>query len=262
MTSAATLPRPTAGYRRVVECMGTVFSFDIRTPGVGAAAVDEAEQWLRDVDATFSTYRADSEISRLERGEITMRQCSADVRTILAECEHLAVETGGWFSMYATGRLDPSGLVKGWAIERASDILARHGSIAHSVNGGGDVQCAGDAAVGRPWRTGIAHPLLPGRLAGVVVGTGLAVATSGSAERGAHVLDPHTGRPPDGLASVTVVGRRLAYTDAYATAAYAMGHGAQDFVEGLAGYAAFGVRVDGAMWCTSGWGNETGGSAG
>jgi thiamine biosynthesis lipoprotein len=253
VTSAATLPRPVAGYRRVVECMGTVFSFDIRTPGVGAAAVDEAEQWLRDVDATFSTYRPDSEISRLGRGDMTLDQCSPDVQLVVAECERLRVETGGWFSMYATGKLDPSGLVKGWAIERASDILTRHGSIAHSVNGGGDIQCVGDAAVGRPWRTGITHPLVPGRLAAVVVGTGLAVATSGSAERGSHVVDPHTARAPQALASVTIVGMRLAATDAYATAAFAMGPGAQDFVEQCFGYEGFGIRGDGSTWRTSGW---------
>jgi thiamine biosynthesis lipoprotein len=233
--------------------MGTVFSFDVRTPGVGAVAVDEAEAWLRWVDATFSTYRPTSEISRLARGEITRAECAEDVRAILLECERLEAVTCGFFSMYAGGALDPSGLVKGWAIERASDILVEHGSSAHCVNGGGDVQCAGSAALGQPWRVGIAHPLRPGTLAAVVVGSDLAVATSGTAERGAHVLDPHTGRSADRLASVTLVGRRLGTVDAYATAAFAMGDGARGFIEHVDGVEAYAVRSDGSTWHTAGW---------
>jgi thiamine biosynthesis lipoprotein len=242
-----------AAHRRVVACMGTVFSFDVRPPGVAERAVEDAVSWLGWVDATFSTYRPGSDISRLARGELSLDKCAPEVGEILERCEHLAVETSGFFSMYAGGSLDPSGLVKGWAIERASDILLAAGSTSHCVNGGGDVQCVGDAHPGQPWRVGIAHPLQPGVLAGVAVGTGLAVATSGTAERGAHVLDPHTRRPPDGLASVTIVAPRLARADAYATAAFAMGAAAHDWLEGLPEHHGFVVATDGNTWSTSGW---------
>ena len=255
MTNAAS--DVTSAYRRVVECMGTVFSFDLRTPGVGSEAVEEAVRWLRWVDETFSTYRPDSQISRLGRGECTVDDCATEVGEILAEGSRLERETAGFFSCRPGGDLDPSGLVKGWAIERASDILVRAGSGAHCVNGGGDVQCAGDAAPGQPWRVGIAHPLQPGRFAAVVVVTGLAVATSGTAERGHHVLDPHTGLPPGGptgLASVTAVGARLGRVDAYATALFVMGADARDFAESTMGLEAFAVRADGSTWATSGWG--------
>lgn len=244
---ATSLPTA-AAYRRVVHCMGTVFSFDIRTPGVGAQAVDEAECWLHAADATFSTYRADSEISRLARGDIARGDCSPLVRGVLAECDRLHAATGGYFSMYATGSLDPSGYVKGWAVERASDILAAHGSIAHCVNGGGDVQCTGWAASGTPWRVGIADPLRPGELVTAVSGANFAVATSGTAERGAHVVDPRSGRTADHLASITLVGAHLATVDAYATAALALGPAAQAFVASLEGIAAFAVRSDGSVW--------------
>jgi thiamine biosynthesis lipoprotein len=241
--------------RHVVECMGTVFSFDVRSPGVDEAAIQEAVRWLHWVDRTFSTYKLDSDVSRYGRGECRLEQCAPEVREILDACAVLEGETGGYFSMYAGGVLDPSGLVKGWAIERASDLLVAAGSTNHCVNGGGDVQCAGDAAPGQPWRVGIAHPLEPGMLAGIVVGTGpeLAVATSGTAERGTHVVDPHTGQPPNELASITLTGRRLAMTDAYATAAFAMGSAARDWVEQLPEHEAFAVRVDGTTWATTGW---------
>jgi thiamine biosynthesis lipoprotein len=92
-------------------------------------------------------------------------------------------------------------------------------------------------------------------LAGIVVGTSreLAVATSGTAERGTHVIDPHTGQAPNELASITLTGRRLAMTDAYATAAFAMGSAARDWVEQLPEHEAFAVRVDGTTWATTGW---------
>lgn len=243
----------TGARRRVVECMGTVFSFDVREPGVDERALDDAVGWLHLVDATFSTYRPGSDISRLARGELELADCRPEVGEVLRRCAELAGETDGYFSMRARGALDPSGLVKGWAIEKASFLLLAAGSTNHCVNGGGDVQCAGDAAPGRPWRVGIVHPTQAGMLAAVVAGTGLAVATSGTAERGAHVLDPHTGRPPYGLASVTVVGPRLADADAYATAAFAMGPGARDWLEDLPGHEALVITDAGAMWTTTGW---------
>jgi thiamine biosynthesis lipoprotein len=232
--------------------MGTVFSLDIRPPLVDPAAIDEAVAWLHHVDETFSTYRADSAISRLARGELALDAAQAEVREILDRCTDLERETSGYFSAYATGHLDPSGLVKGWAIEHASDLLRAAGSSNHCVNGGGDVQCAGNGAPGQPWRVGIAHPLRHGELVATVAGTGLAVATSGSTERGAHIIDPHTREAPDAFASVTVIGPRLAAADAYATAAYAMGAAAREWLSTLPGHEAFVVTAEGRSWCTDG----------
>ncbi|WP_435882379.1 FAD:protein FMN transferase [Streptomyces kronopolitis] len=232
--------------------MGTVFSFDIRdtrTPAVETALV-EAVSWLHRVDEVFSTYRPDSAVSRLARGELDLDDCPAEVREVLGLCEQVEHATGGWFSVTANGSLDPTGLVKGWAVERAAQILKAAGARHLCVNGGGDLQLSGEAAPGTPWRIGIAHPLRPGDLCTVVTGRDLAVATSGTAERGAHILDPHTGAPATGPASVTVVGRGLTTTDAYATAAFAMGAGARDWLEGLDGHEGFAVAADGGMWHT------------
>ncbi len=239
--------------------MGTVFSIEIRdAEGVAAAGHDvaavvgEVTGWLHWVDSTFSTYDADSEIRRLERGELAYADAHPDVRSIIAEALRLAAVTGGYFSVELDGRLDPSGLVKGWAIERASDLLLARGSRRHCVNGGGDVQCRSDPD-GPPWRVGVADPLRAGEILTVVTGHELAVATSGTAERGAHILDPHTGAPADALAGLTVVGAGITLTDAYATAGFAMGDKARPWIESLEGYEAFAVLPDGRRWQTAGF---------
>lgn len=210
--------------------MGTVFSFAVVEAPHPQDAVATAVAWLHWVDETFSTYRDDSAVSRIRRGEVAVDDCPAQVGEILRRCADLDAETGGYFSAYASGPLDPSGYVKGWAIERASDLLVGAGAVNHMVNGGGDVQCRGHRADGGPWRIGISDPTDPAQLCGTAVGHELAVATSGTAERGAHILDPHTGRAAVGPASVTVIGRRLADVDAYATAAFAMGGRASEWL--------------------------------
>ena len=218
-------PGPAAGKpaRRVEECMGTVFSIDVRGAGVPADVLDAAVRRLHWVDATFSTYRPDSVVSRLSRGELTAEECPAEVREVLGLVREAAAASDGYFTEAPHGFLDPTGIVKGWAVERASDMLVAAGSTSHVVNGGGDVQLVGESGAGRPWRVGIAHPLRPRQLVAVVSARDAAVATSGTAERGRHIVDPHRGGPADGLASVTVAGPRLAWVDACATAAFAMG---------------------------------------
>ncbi|MCO5973486.1 FAD:protein FMN transferase [Actinoallomurus soli] len=238
--------------RHAEPCMGTIFSFDLREPYPRDGALDEAIAWLHWVDATFSTYRPDSDISRLARDEVDVVDCAPEVAEILALCDRLAETTEGCFSAYADGSLDPSGVVKGWAIERAGSMLRAAGAPNHSVNGGGDIQLSGGPEPGRPWRVGIADPLSPGSVATVVAGRDMAVATSGTAERGAHILDPRTGRPADGLAAVTVVGPSVTLADAYATAAFVMGDAARDWIEDLTGYEAYGIELDGGTWATSG----------
>ncbi|WP_406090293.1 FAD:protein FMN transferase [Streptomyces sp. NBC_01013] len=243
--------------RHVEHVMGTVFSFDIRdepTPAI-RHAVQEAVQLLHRVDAVFSTYRPDSYISRLGRGEIRVGDCPPEVDEVLALCAQAAHVTDGWFSTTPAGTLDPSGLVKGWAIEAASHVLHAAGAHNSCVNGGGDLQLRGRATANSPWRIGIAHPLHSGELSTVITaGRTMAIATSGTAERGAHILDPHTGAPAAAFASLTVIGPRLTMTDAYATAAFARGGDARDWLEALGGYEALAILPDGRSWQTSGFG--------
>ena len=233
--------------------MGTAISVDVRDGGFGADALDDVFAWFRRVDDIFSTYRADSQISRLGRGEMTVADCDPDVTWVLDRCEEVGRSTGGFFDVWATGVLDPSGLVKGWSVEVASGMLVERGSVNHCINAGGDIRLRGEPEPGRPWHTGIAHPLVPGRLTVVVTGRDMAVATSGTAERGRHVIDPRDGRPADALASVTVVGSELTMTDAVATAAFAMGLDAPGWLEHLEEHDAYVIDAGGHVWWTAGF---------
>lgn len=234
--------------RRIEPCMGTVFSFDVRAPGVPADVLTDVIAWLHRTDSTFSTYREDSWISRLDRGETALADCPDEVRHVIGTCERLRAETGGYFDHCASGRLDPSGYVKGWATECASDLLEAAGSVNHYVNGGGDVQCVGRPAPDREWRVGIANPLRPDTTVATVSGERLAVATSGIAERGRHIVDPFTRAEVDQWASVTVIGTKLASVDVWATAAFAAG---PDAVEWLTSRGLPGVLVDRAGTVTT-----------
>jgi thiamine biosynthesis lipoprotein len=234
--------------------MGTVFSIDVRDPGPWADAIADAVAWLHRVDAVFSTYKVDSDISRIRRGELAIADADPDVARVLELCEVVEAETEGYFTAYWDTEVDPTGLVKGWAIEQASRILKAHGSRNHAVNGGGDVHLAGEPAPGEPWRVGISDPLDRTRLLTVVTSPGrdFAVATSGVAERGDHIVNPVTGERAGELAGVTVVGRSLTRVDAYATAAFAMGRPALRWIEPL-GYEALLVSADGAVMATPGF---------
>ncbi|MBX7550053.1 FAD:protein FMN transferase [Streptomyces sp. NPDC004232] len=257
MTGPAEAP---AAVRHAEEVMGTVFSIDVRggEPDAVRAALAEAVAGLHRVDALFSTYREDSEVSRLARGELTVADCApemAEVLDLAAEAERVS---GGWFSPRYQGSLDPTGIVKGWSAERAARLLAQvEGVCGVSVNGGGDVQLLGAPERERPWRVGVADPLRPGGLAAVVSTTGvdeLSVATSGTAERGAHIVDPRTGRPAvTDLVAVTVVGPRLTWVDCWATAAFAMGSRAGlAWLESLPDVEALLITAGDEVRCTGG----------
>src|SRR3954469_715209 len=176
----------------VRHIMGMPIGLDLA--GGDDVDVEPAFAWLRDVDATFSTYRDDSDISRLDRGELTVAQRRPEGDEVLTRCLALERATGGFFSVRAAGRLDPSGFVKGWAVAGAAARLAAAGARNFCINAGGDVVARGRPAADRLWRVGIRHPIRPDRLAAVLAVEDLAVATSGEYERGAHILDPHTGR--------------------------------------------------------------------
>jgi thiamine biosynthesis lipoprotein len=228
---------------QVEQIMGMPIVVEVRD---GDAPFDEVFDWFRWVDETFSTYKPDSEISRVARGEPAI---SPEVRDILDRCERLRAQTNGYFDACAGGTLDPSGLVKGWAVDRAADLLEAAGVREYALNAGGDIRLRGT------WRVGIQHPRERQAIAAVVEATDLALATSGEYARGAHVLDPHTGAPPDGILSVTISGPDLATADAYATAALAMGASiAPHWLARLRGYGALLILGDERLLSTPSFG--------
>ena len=258
MAAPATLAPPdrAAGRIRVEHIMGTAISLDLRGPAIAESAVEAAFAHLRDVDARFSPYVDGSEISRLGRGLVKLADCSADIRDIIERCEDLRVLSDGFFDIgrhRLDGRLDPSGYVKGWAVEAAAAILDAAGATDYCLNAGGDVIARGEPAPGRAWRVGIRHPEVADRVAAVVEGRDIAVATSADYERPGHIVDPHRGRPPVGIASVTVIGLSLATADGYATAAFAMGPGGLAWLAGRQGYDGLAISADRRVTWTDGF---------
>jgi thiamine biosynthesis lipoprotein len=246
------------GRHHVEHVMGMAVSIDVRDI-VAAAAIDDVVDWLHAVDATYSTYRLDSPISRLGLGEIGLDDVADEVRGVLALCEDVHDDTGGAFDILAVpapngAHLDPSGLVKGWSIERAVEILEAHGARNLCVNAGGDLAVRGTPAPGEAWRIGVRHPHDEDALAKVLdLGDRAAVATSGTYERGAHIIDPRSGEPTAELASVTVVGPDLTYVDAYATAVFVMGlDGMAWLVEHHPDHHGFAITHDGLTYATAG----------
>ena len=232
----------------VAQIMGMPIMVDVRDPGDHDEEVERVFDWFRWVDATFSTYREDSEISRLERGELARADAHEAVRWVLDRCELLREETDGYFDAHASGRLDPSGLVKGWSVDRASALLRNAGLEHFGVSAGGDM-----CLVGPDWRVGIGHPTQRQSVAAVLQVEDVAVATSGACARGEHVLDPHTGRPPADVMSVTIVGPNLATADAYATAGFAMGARGPAWTARLPDYESMTIMADESVLTTGGF---------
>lgn len=212
--TAATVPST----HRVDHALGMTFVVELPEGSVDGTLLEDVSEWFRHVDATFSTHREHSEISRIDRGELDPEDASSDVRDVLDRCAELRLETRGYFDARAGGRLDASGLVKGWAVDRAAAYLETAGVDSFLISAGANV-----VARGGPWRIRIPHPRERRRAAAVLEAYDLAIATSGAYVRGARVVNPYTGKAPSGVMSVTVVGPDLARADAYATAAFAMG---------------------------------------
>jgi FAD:protein FMN transferase len=227
--------------RRTTDVMGMPVTVDVRDPEAATAALDEVYADLAWVDSVFSTYRPGSAISRINDGTLSIERSEPVVRDVLALCDRYERETDGYFSAWREGRFDPSGLVKGWAIERAAAILDRHGYADYFVDAAGDVRTRGHAGPDSPWRVGIRHPIERDKVVRVIHATDLAVATSGTYEKGAHIFDPHTGEPATDLLSLTIVGPDIVTADVLATAVFAMGHAGLAFVEDREGYEAYAI---------------------
>jgi thiamine biosynthesis lipoprotein len=235
--------------RRICEVMGTVFSFELR-PAVPDGLFRRVEEDLVWVDRHFSTYKANSDISLLAGGRLAIADCCREVREVLEICMRAEHMTHGYFTPAYNGTMDPTGLVKGWAIRRASELLTRAGCPSHVINGGGDVLARGNRLDGAPWRVGVSDPRDSSTLLAIVSGVDVAVATSGNKERPGHIINPRTGQPAVSLNAVTVIGPDIVVADAIATAAVAMEADAMAWLEQLADYEAIVVTADGEVACT------------
>ncbi len=230
------------------EVMGTVVTIDLfgESPVEKVAhLVESACDVLHDVDHVFSTWRPDSPISRLRRGELPVEATPAAVGEVLRRCAHARTLSSGWFDPWAMpGGVDPTGYVKGWAAQRAVSRLSAPGVGGAIVYAAGDIATSGRPEPGAPFRVAIVDPFDPARLACVVeLELDGAIATSGTYERGAHLIDPRSGRPAAAVASASVCGPDLGLADALATAVAVSG--SLDLLDGLDGYEALVVGWDG-----------------
>jgi len=248
----------------VEQVMGMPISVHLRGEGARSQAADDAVRavldHLRVLEARFSTYRADSEISRLQRGDVTLAECSADVREVERLCRTALERTAGAFDAWncvpgRPGVFDPTGLVKGWAVARAARGLRilNEAGLSWAVNAGGDVLVRNAPEDAVPWVIGIEDPFDRTQVLATVPVRDGAVATSGLAARGAHIVNPRRGEAAVEVAAATVVGPSLTWADVFATALVAHGRAGVDWARGLHGTAGMIVMADGAVHR---WANE------
>lgn len=207
------------------------------------------------IDARFSTYKDDSEVSRLNRGELSEEEASPELREALALCERTRLESGGYFNARRPGgALDPSGVVKGWAIQRGAELLDSLGYADFYLEIGGDIQVRGRDGAGQDWRIGVRNPFNRDEVVKVLYPRGAGVATSGTAARGAHIYNPlDPSAPIAGIVSLSVVGPNVCEADRFATAAFAMGRDGILFVEDLPGIEGYLIDEEGIATMTSGF---------
>jgi thiamine biosynthesis lipoprotein len=247
-----------ANARLVFPVMGTMGSIvvsvtDVEQHGTQAvgAALASARTCLDDLEQRFSHYRRDSDISRWVAGETVAADAVAEIEHVLRECGRLHADSDGVFRARnpRTHALDTAGYVKGYAIGRAAEELRTQGLRNFVVGIGGDAFAAGAASDERPWTIAVQDPRRSHGILAMVDATDLAVATSGTAERGDHIWvgdDPTVVAANMGILSFTVIGPDVAEADAYATIGFAMGEAGMAWVAGHEGYRSIVVRPDGS----------------
>jgi thiamine biosynthesis lipoprotein len=213
------------------QIMGMPVTVEVVSSETSETVIQRTFDYFRSVDARYSTYKKNSEISRVNRG-LPADKWSDEMSHIFELSEQTKQETDGYFDIGQPGKLDPSGMVKGWAINQAARKLRAEGVRNFRIDAGGDIQVGGTNAEGKPWRIGIRNPFDRRQIVKIIEITGQGVATSGTAIRGQHIYNPHQpGKPLTEIASLTVIGPSIYDADRFATAAFAMGPAGIMFIE-------------------------------
>jgi thiamine biosynthesis lipoprotein len=234
--------------------MGMPVILEVVDSDVTSEAFEKVFDYFGYVDRKFSTYKPDSEISRINRNELTLEESSDDMKTIFRLAEQTRQETGGYFDIMRNGNFDPSGIVKGWAIYNAAEILRECGFENYYVDAGGDIQVSGKNGQGQNWRLGIQSPFSTNEIVKVLSIQGGGVATSGTYVRGQHIYNPkNNGKPLTGIVSLTVIGPDIYEADRFATAAFAMESSGIAFIEELEGFEGYMIDQKGMATYTSGF---------
>jgi thiamine biosynthesis lipoprotein len=243
---------PAVGATRLI--MGMPITIEI-VDGKSDDAREAAFAYFEAVDRRFSPYKPDSELSAINQGRLGESKYSDEMREVMALAERTRHETDGYFDVRRPdGTIDPSGIVKGWAILIAARMISASGFRNFFVDAGGDIQVAGSNAAGEPWQVGIRSPFNEADIVKVIYPRGAGVATSGNYVRGNHIYDPHRpGHVIDGVVSVTVIGPDVLEADRFATAAFAMGEAGIGFIERVPGLDGYLIDREGIATMTSGF---------
>ncbi len=234
--------------------MGMPITVEVVDDTVTEKVLDDVYAYFQYVDDTFSTYKDNSEIMRINRKELDLASASADMRLIFALADETKAETEGYFDIDRNGFCDPSGIVKGWAIYEAARQLAERGFRNFYVDAGGDIQANGHNAEGQRWRVGIRNPFNIHEIVKVVAISDGGIATSGTSIRGQHIYNPKSHEPLEtDIVSLTVIGPDVYEADRFATAAFAMGSAGIEFIEGLDGLEGYSIDPNGIASSTSGF---------
>lgn len=222
---------------------------------VSGAIFEKIFSYFTYVDEKFSTHKTTSEITRINRGELFEKDWSDDMKIVMRLCEETKEKTDGYFDIVTSaGMQDPSGLVKGWSIYNAAELLKKEGFYNFCIDAGGDIELRGKNGEGKPWRVGVKNPFNQKEIVKVLDVSGVGVATSGTYLRGQHIYNPKEHyRPASEMVSLTVVGPNVYEADRFATPAFAMGKCGIFFLEDLSGLEAYGIDGDGVATMTSGF---------
>jgi FAD:protein FMN transferase len=235
--------------------MGMPVTVEIVDPQATEKIFDEVYDYFVHIDEKFSTYKSTSEIEAINDGALALDDASEEMRMIFMLSEETKQQTNGHFDIRTPrGRYDPSGIVKGWAIWNAAQLIEKRGFKDFYVDAGGDIQPHGVNAEGKPWAVGVKNPFDQSQNVQVVRVSTEGVATSGTYIRGLHIYNPRGGgEAVSSIASLTVIGPNIYEADRFATAAFAMGRDGIGFIESLNGFEGYMIDNDKIGTKTSGW---------
>lgn len=240
--------------KRMRLIMGMPIIIDVVDKNVEEKDLEEIFSYFQCIDHTFSTYKKTSEISRLNDELLRKDDVSQNVSTILKLAEETKVETHGFFDIEKNGIIDPSGIVKGWAIYKASKLLKTQGFRNFYIDAGGDIQVSGKNHQRKLWSLGIRNPFNQKEIVKKIFLYNKGIATSGTYMRGHHVYNPH--KPELEIAdivSITVIGPTVFDADRFATAAFAMGKKGIDFIEKLPAFEGYMIDTNAIATMTTGF---------
>ena len=234
--------------------MGMPITVEVIDTSVTESAFDDVFAYFEYVDEKFSTYKDNSEISQINRHELPLGESSPDMRMIFEMSEQTRLETNGYFNIQHNGSYDPSGIVKGWSIYNAAQILRQMGFENFYVEAGGDIQMSGMNDQNQNWRVGIRNPFNVNEIVKVLSITDRGVATSGTYVRGQHIYNPQDeGQVITDVLSLTVIGPDIYEADRFATAAFAMGTSGIEFIEKLEDFEGYMIDKDKRATFTTGF---------